>query len=258
MQILRPLGVLSLAALLGCTSFSVAHADEKGDKILRRAFSKLFAAKAMTADITKTISGEGVPAEGIILKGAVAALKPNYLRCEIKGDFPGGVLSFAFVSDGKNYFDYSSSTKQYSKTKVSLTPTEFAGMWEGEIDAFFGGEKNALKVKADFQGEELYNKTPCDIVKVESKTGNITRTITYTIGKKDSMIYRAVFPEGNPEESSITHTNVLTNIKLTAAKTPADFVYKPPAGATLRKPALPPLDRAELKSSRRARRIARR
>ncbi len=258
MKTLRPVSILPVTVFLCCASLAAAHADEKGDKILRKAFGKLFAAKAMTADITKTISGEGLPAEGIILKGTVAALKPNYLRFEIKGDLPGGAVSFAFVSDGKNYFSYSSSTKQYTKDKVALTPTEFAGMWEGEIDAFYGGEKNALKVKTDYTGEELYNKIPCDLVKAESKgPGNITRTITYTIGKKDSLIYRAVFPEGNPDESSISHTNVLTNIKLTAAKTPADFSYTPPAGAKLRKPPPPPLDRAEWRSSRRAR-IARR
>ena len=253
MKLVRSVGVFSLATVIGCASLSAASADEKGDKILRKAFAKLSIAKSMTADITKTISGEGIPEGGIILKGTVSALKPNYLAVDFRGSFPGGQLRFDFASDGKEYFSYSGSTKQYTKEKVALLPTEFAGMWEGEIDAFFGGEKNALKVKTDYEGAELYNKIPCDIVKVESKTGNIIRTITYTIGKKDSIIYRAVFPEGNPEESSVLHSNVLTNIKWNATKTPADFAFKPPAGATLRKPALPPLDRAELKSSRRAR-----
>ena len=250
---------LCIAFSLSALSGTIARADEKGDKILRKAFSKLFASKSMSADITKTIMGDQFPSEGIILKGTVSALKPNYLRVEFKGDQQIGNLSFVFVSNGTNYFDYSSSTKQYSKSKVSLTPTEFAGMWEGEIDAFFGGDKNALKVKTDYEGEELYNKIPCEIVKTESKgTNNVTRAITYTIGKKDSIIYKAVFPEGNPDESSISHTNVLTNIRLMATKTPADFTYKPPTGATLRKPPPPPLDRAELKSSSRPSRLVRR
>lgn len=244
--------VLCTAFSLSVLSATTVRADEKGDKILRRAFSKLFASKAMSADITQTISGEGL-AESIVLKGTVAVLKPNYLRIELKGEEQFANLNFVFVSDGQNYFDYiSSPSKQYGKTKVSLTPTEFTGMWEGEVDAFFGGEKNALKVKTDYEGEELYNKIPCEIVKTESKgINNATRTITYTIGKKDSIIYRAAFPAGSPEESAITHTNTLTNIKLMATKTPADFTYKPPTGATLRKPPPPPLDRAELKPSSR-------
>lgn len=246
--------VLSLSVM----SATVARADEKGEKILRKAFGKLFASKSMSADITQIIAGEGL-AESIVLQGTIAVLKPNYLRIELKGEEQFAALNFVFVSDGKNYFDYSSSTKQYGKTKVSLTPTEFIGMWEGEVDAFFGGEKNALKVQADYEGEELYNKIPCEVVKTESKgQNNVTRTITYTIGKKDSMIYKAVFPAGSPEESAILHTNTLTNIKLMATKTPADFTYKPPTGATLRKPPPPPLDRAETKPPLRRPRLARR
>lgn len=249
---------LSAVFAFNVLSMVGAHADEKGDKILRKAFSKLFAAKSMSADITQTITGQGLPPEGIVLKGTFAALKPNYLRVQLKGEEQAANLNFVFVSDGKDYYDYSSTTKQYSKTKALLTPTEFPGMWEGEIDAFFGGEKNAGKVQTDYEGEELYNKIPCEIVKTEAKAqNNTTRTITYTIGKKDSIIYRAVFPAGSPDESSIVHTNTLTNIKFAATKTPADFTYKPPTGATLRKPPLPPLDRAETTSPSRLR-IARR
>jgi outer membrane lipoprotein-sorting protein len=235
-----------------------ARADEKGDKILQKAFRKLFAAKAMTADITSTITGDGLPEEGIELKGTVSALKPNYLRVELKGETPRGAFLQTYVSDGKSYFSYDTVSKQYTKEKVSLTPTEFLGMWEGEIDAFFGGEKNALKVKTDYEGEELFNKMPCEIVKTEAKgLNNSVRTITYTIGKRDSIIYRAVFSAGNPDESNQSQTNVLTNIKLTANKTPADFSYTPPKGAKLRTPPPPPLDRAEVQITRRGRLVRR-
>lgn len=247
----------AVAAVLGAGVLPV-RADEKGDKILRTAFRKLFAAKSMTADVVSTIKGDGLPEEGIELKGTVIALKPNYLRVELKGDVPRGVFTQTYVSDGKNYFSYDSLSKQYTKEKVSQTPSEFLGMWEGEIDAFFGGEKNALKVKTEYQGEELFNKIPCDIVQVEAKgLGSTTRTITYTVGKKDSLIYRASFSAGNPDESNQTQTNVLTNIKFTANKTAADFAYTPPKGAKLRTPPPPPLDRAEVRTRERGR-IARR
>jgi outer membrane lipoprotein-sorting protein len=217
---------LSGALLLVATmSAKPTAADEKGSAVLKEAFKKLGEAKTMTADVSAVMDAPGAPAP-MKLKGTVAAMKPNFFRWDMQG--PGAQ---SFYADGKSYYIYISQINQYVKQALAAKPTELPGMWEGEVDAFFGGEKNAEKVEAMLTGSEKVGEVDCDVVKVEIKDPD--RTATYSIGKSDRLIYKAVlmFPLGNGRTA--TQTNTLSNIKLNVKKKAADFEFKPPAGAKL-------------------------
>lgn len=245
MQLRRTLSLLGGAIALTTLSLSSALGDEKGEKILREAFKKLGEARAMTALMSTKIEVEGLD-EPITFKGTVAALKPNYMRVEMKGEVPmRGPIEFIYVADGKNYYSYNSAANAYTKAKLDPKPTEFLGQWEGEIDAFFGGEKNVNKVKATYAGTDKVGSVQCEVVKADMETPGpdgemIKRTITYYIGKNDALIHQAKFSSG-PQ----TQTNNLTNIKLDAKKEKADFNYTPPKDAKELTPPPPPATRAE-------------
>lgn len=233
------LGLLVVAGAPAC-------ADVRGERLLREAFRKLGAARAMTALITARIEIEGLQ-EAILLKGTVAALKPNYLRVELRGDLPArGPIEFIYVADGKHYYSFSSLENAYTKTRLDPNPTEFLGQWEGEIDAFFGGEKNAAKVKATYAGSERVGNRVCEVVRADMEVKGpdgapMKRTITYYIGKNDLLIHQAKFSAGEQ-----TQTNQLSNIRLDAKKEKEDFVYVPPRGAREKTPPPPPPTRAAL------------
>lgn len=250
MHFRRTLALVSSAFALTALTVSSAFADDKGEKILREAFKKLGEAKAMTALITSKIEVEGLD-EPITFKGTVAALKPNLLRVEMKGDIPQrGPIEFIYAADGKHYYSFNSAANAYTKAKLDPKPTEFVGQWEGEVDAFFGGEKNVDKVKATYAGSEKVGARQCEVVKADMETKGpdgetIKRTITYYVGKNDSLIYQSKFSAGQQ-----TQTNQMTNIKLDAKKEKEDFTYTPPKEAKEMTPPPPPATRAERTPSR--------
>ncbi|MCS6775618.1 MAG: hypothetical protein RMJ43_00710 [Chloroherpetonaceae bacterium] len=234
-----------LVVALSVAGSAPGRADAKGERLLREAFRKLGGARAMTALITARIEIEGLQ-EAILLKGTVAALKPNYLRVELRGDLPSrGPIEFIYVADGKHYYSFSSLENAYTKVRLDPNPTEFLGQWEGEIDAFFGGEKNAAKVKATYAGSERVGNRMCEVVRADMEVKGpdgapLKRTITYYIGKNDLLIHQAKFSVGEQ-----TQTNQLTNIRLDAKKEKEDFVYVPPRDAREKTPPPPPPTRAE-------------
>lgn len=250
----RTLALMSSVTALTAVMVTGACADEKGDKILREAFKKLGDSKAMTALITAKIEIEGLP-EPLVFKGTVAAMKPNLLRVELKGEVPspgGGekrTMEFVYAADGKNYYSFPAPNNlpnTYTRVKLLPKPTEFLGQWEGEVDAFFGGEKNADKVKATYAGSEKVGTIQCEVVKTVMKgPDGEPRTITYYIGKNDLLIHQAKFGAGEQNQ-----TNNLTNINLDAKKEKEDFVYTPPKDAKEVAPPPPPVTRAERNSGR--------
>jgi outer membrane lipoprotein-sorting protein len=255
MLIRRTLSLLGGAFALTALSLASARADEKGEKILREAFKKLGESKAMTALLSCKIEVEGLP-DPIAFKGTVAAMKPNLLRVELKGEVspPGGgekrMLEFVYAADGKNYYSFSNANNTYTKAKLDPKPTEFLGQWEGEIDAFFGGEDNVKKVKATYAGSEKVGTVQCEVVKADQEIKDqdgetVKRTITYYIGKNDSLIHQAKFGAGPQNQ-----TNNMTNIKLDAKKEKEDFTYTPPKDAKEMTPPPPPANRAERAPSR--------
>ena len=214
--------VLCIATVIAGPSLG----DAKGNAILKEAFTKYGAAKTMTAAITinQKDPRTGAP---ITLKGTVVAMKPNYLRMEVSL----GENAQSFVADGKQYFSYVSagSVKAYRKEPDQAKPVEYQGIWEGEIDSFFGGAASAAKYDAMLTGSEKVGGVECDLVKVEMKVPE--RTAVYAIGKLDKLIHRASLTipvQGGAQQSQ---TNLLSDIKFNVAKTPADFVFKIPPGA---------------------------
>jgi outer membrane lipoprotein-sorting protein len=242
------------------------HADEKGNKLLREACKTMAASKAMTANVTVTISG-GFFEKTVTLKGTAAALKPNFFRFEYKGaaklNDKEMEMAGLYVADGKDYYSLGGAPlrynmKAYTKTKLAEKPTELLGEWEAEFDAFFGGEKIADKGDATITGTEKVNGVTCDIVKftIEATEETPERVITYAIGQKDKLIHRTVYELG----PDVIQTNTLSDINLKAEKKPEDFTFTPPKDAKEIKPRRPRdlTDASSLRKNRIARVTARR
>jgi outer membrane lipoprotein-sorting protein len=216
-------GSTTALALLSTTS---AFADAQGDRILRQAFKTLYDAKSMTARITVELAQPGGATWRY--RGALAAMKSNYLRVDMKMIAPNPNVPIMNYADGKNYFVLVNRGKQYVKSPLPPNPTEFNGMWEGEIDSFFGGEKRADNLKTTYMGTETVNDVTCDIVRATDGD----RYYTYFIGQQDHLIYRSTFDVGSKEQPA-TQTNTLSRIKLNVALTAADFKFTPPKDAHL-------------------------
>ena len=234
--------LLSALTLLSSVSVTVAHADAKGETILRAAFKKLKDANAMTATLVQSTKFEGLD-RPIERKVTVSALKPNYLIVRMTGTDPDG-QSFETVNaaTGKEYITYSSRADGndgkplYNVVAEKPNPTDFGGAWEAEVDAFFGGEALLAKGTPEFSKVEKVGKVSCDVIKMNLKAvdGNPARTITYFVGQKDKTIYRSSWVVEQEAQGQIfkgEQSNILTDINLKAEKKPADFNYTPPTNA---------------------------
>jgi thiol-disulfide isomerase/thioredoxin len=194
-----------------------ARAENKGETVLKAAFAKLGAAKTMTMSISVSLSSPDVPGAAVF-KGNVTAMKPNFLRVELEGP-----VKLQFVSDGKNYYRFEGEPPVVN-SKVSDRPVEFIGVWEGEVDSFFGGEASVARVKPVYAGTAKLGSTVCDVIKVEMPKP--ARTVVYSIGKEDSVIYKSVLTYGKRIQ-----TNVISNQKLNVEKHESDFEFKAPKDA---------------------------
>jgi outer membrane lipoprotein-sorting protein len=212
-------GLGALIAVLCAASAAQLAADEKGEAVLRAAFKTLYAAKTYTANITTEAQ---FPDRAISRPGTLAAMKPNFLRVEFKGTSP-----MLFVSDGKAY--HIQAGERHQKQPVEAAPTAFLGQWEGEIDAFFGGDKSLTGREITLTGTESVGGVECDLVKVAGSEHNAA--VVYAIGKTDHLIRRATLTLPGPNGTSLTQTNTLTAIKLNVPKTRKDFVFAPPPAA---------------------------
>ncbi len=223
-------GALAIAA---AALTSTAHADAKGEAILRAAFKKLGDAKAMTAAFTRSFQAqEG--GKALTYPGTIAALKPNYLTVKISGQSPDGArIEQVFAATGKDYYTFANPDGQgestYQVEPNAPNPTEFAGEWEAEVDAFFGGEKNLSKGTPEYSGTEKIGKVTCDLIKMKLKptANNPERVITYAVGQKDKLIYRSSWLL-QTRGTTIVQSNTLSDINLKADKKPEDFAYTPP------------------------------
>src|SRR5207247_5614712 len=74
-----------IAALALAFAATAARADQKGEEVLGQAFKTLGAAKSYSADMTASMTAPGAPG-ALTFKGTVKAMKPNYLRVEMKGE----------------------------------------------------------------------------------------------------------------------------------------------------------------------------
>jgi outer membrane lipoprotein-sorting protein len=223
MTVQRILGALAAAAWLAVAGLT-ARADEKGEAILRHAFKTLNAAKTYTANLAITINQPGQP-RPISLKGTVAALKPNLLRVELKQAEGPGVI---FAADGKKYYTYTEARKEYTKVDLEESPKEFQGEWEGEIDAFFGGESLLSKGETSYVGTETVGGVECDQVKVTPKGQGAT--VLYSIGKADHLIRRSEISFTQMGQT-FRQTSLISDPRLNGAKKASDFSFTPPSDA---------------------------
>ena len=224
--------IISLSALTLLTLpllTPVAHADAKGETILRAAFKKLGESKAMTAKLMQsfqTLDGKTLAEYG----GTISALKPNYLTVEIKADGPNGSKrTTVYAADGKDYYAPSPTEPDvYTVAPNKPNPTDFPGEWEAEIDSFFGGEKLLEKGTPEFGKVEKIGKISCDVVLMKMKpVGEVpARTLVYYVGQKDKLIYRSSWQVVR-REGTFIQANTLSEINLKAEKKPSDFAYTP-------------------------------
>jgi outer membrane lipoprotein-sorting protein len=204
-----------------------ARADERGTAILRAAFQKMHNARTLSAEISTRVEMPGRAPSAT--QGKVLAMKPNYLRVEMKGrNAP------LYVADGKNYYSYADGQPVYFKMPLDKNPTELNGQWEGEIDGFFGGAKNLSRLSATYIRSEVVAGIDCHLVKAEMKNPN--RVVVYAVGKKDSLIHRAEMEMHLGESQVSKQTNRLTNIRLNIALTARNFAFNPPKTAKLYEP----------------------
>lgn len=225
--------LVAAAAMLAATAWSARAQENSGVAALREACRKVVAAKSMTADLAVLLllpNGKSVSG-----KGTLAALKPNFLRVELKGVGAGGTDQ-VYASDGKFYYSYYEGSKAYRRAVVPPVPLNFLGQWEGEIDTFFGGERSVQKGAISVIGSEKVGEIDCDVVKLLPQ--GRTSPIAYFIGKTDRLIHRSLFSY-TTTSGSITQINTLSNLQLDVAKMPDDFLFTLPEGARLIPPAAP-------------------
>lgn len=225
---------LLVGGLAGLASFSAlaAQADEKGEKILKEAFRTLNQARSMTADLATERKTTGQPA--LTGKGTISLKKPNLLYVLISHQDGARTQKISYITDGKYYFNYAQGATMYMREPVPGSPSQFNGEWEGEVDSFFGGEKNAAKLNADLAGTETLDDTPCNLIRV--KQPGDTRVLTYAIGQTDHLIHQTSWTIKLDEKTTMTQTNRLRNIRLNSSVTSSLFAFTPPKGVKLYDP----------------------
>lgn len=229
LRLVVTMGLLA-AAGVRCT------ADARGVAILKQAFATLHAAHTLRARVVRTDLQGRLSSEH---EGMLLAMKPNYLKYELQGR-----MGVTFVSDGKSYYIFTRGGQFYQKMPVDPHPTEFLGEWEGEIDAFFGGPALVDKVQATYAGTTRFAGQVCDLVRAVMKDPD--RTVVYTIGHSDHLIYRAALTITQGARST-TQTNTLLDIKLNGPMKPGEFRFtaRPGMREAPARPA-PPGDRIGL------------
>ena len=217
------IGIFALGTLL-----HPAAADERGPAILREAYRTLYAARTFTANVTCTTTTPGEPA--IVMTGTIAALKPNYLRVELSGDVPVR-QKLLFASNGKSYRILADGMDAEKEAPAEAAPTGFSGEWEGEVDAFFGGEKSLPTGKIEYLGSDKVDDVECDRVRAVIPQG----TVVYSIGKTDHLIRRATISVAKPNggDAPFMQTNTLSRIRFNRDLGPHYFQFPGPAGDRL-------------------------
>ncbi len=239
MKITRTFGSFAVGALMALGGVSQAHADAKGEKIMREALVKLNAAQTMTAKFVQTTVATDKPFK-LTLTGTIAAMKPNFVHVRIAGETPNHIkLERVYAATGAEYITYIGESSSYRKDKLEPQPKEFSGEWEAEVDGFFGGVELLKRGTPVYKGAEKVGNALCDVITFTAspRDGVAARVMTYYIGQKDRLFYRASYPVPSANNLQLNQTNTLTDINLSAKLSAKDFAYTPPSGAKpLRKP----------------------
>jgi outer membrane lipoprotein-sorting protein len=217
------LATLAAGAIVTLASTATARADAKAFALLKDAFDKLHAAQSVTMELNIAMTPPE-PAEPVVAKVRATALKPNFFRFDSKQP---GLPSF--IADGKDYYTHWAGPNAFKKSELAAAPTELPGLWEGEIDAFFGGMGKLKPADVTLVGAEVVAEVPCDVVRV--KLANPDRTITYAIGKADKVLRRARIELVDAAGLRMIQTTMIGTVKFDTDLKKSDFEFKPPAGA---------------------------
>lgn len=239
MKTIQTVGIVVGSILMAFGSASLAVADAKGEKIMREALVKLNSAQAMTAKFTQTTVAPDQPFK-LTLNGTIAVMKANYIRVRITGETPDHKkIERVYASNGAEYITYFGENSTYRKDRLDPKPQEFSGEWEAEVDGFFGGVDLLKRGIPVYKGVDKVGSVPCDVITFNAtpRDGVAARVMTYYIGQKDHLFYRASYPVPSTNNVRLTQTNTLSDINLSAKLSVKDFAYTPPSGAKpLRRP----------------------
>jgi hypothetical protein len=205
-------------------ALSPAIAVKRGRAILRRAFARLGAARSFQARISMTVVNYNFRS-GATSDGSVAAMKPNFLRVEARSPAVGETF---YVADGGYYYSQGFDLRGHpviARSRLPRSIVSLPGLWEGEIDAFFGGAKCLSAGKALLTGSENVGGVDCDTVRVSFEDSN--RTIDYAVGKRDFLIRRGVVESSNAYGIE-RHTNLLSEFRFNVPMSPARFAFRAP------------------------------
>ncbi len=234
--------VLHLTTLALCAALPLvgAQAEPQAEATLKSAFNKLRALKSYSAQLQGGVNFGGRTV--VTYTGTVQAMKPLYLKV-VKTQKQGDETSTTqFVSNGKDYIVHSEGDPSFGRDPVNPGQTQFQGQWEGEIDAFFGGEKLLEGREVTSVGEGLVGKISC--VKIRAAGSDPRINVTYFVGKADQMIHRSVIEQdaGGGRKAIITQnlTAILANPPLKNTL----FAFKPPAGVRERYANMVPVGKA--------------
>lgn len=207
------------AGLLLMLSQAAAPGEPNVDAILRAAMARIHAARTFAAELTVTVNPPGELETR--LRGSVAAMKPNFLRIEL-----GGTRRLVFAADGKQYATLDGEV--YKVEPLAAAPEGLVGIWEAEIDAFFGGEKVFPKGKVTSAGTDSVDGVDCDVVKVEVEG---ERPMLYAIGRRDGLIHRGTQLLTAEGGAGFRQVNTLRRIRLGVPFESKAFIFNPPSDA---------------------------
>ena len=221
-------GVLALLAL----GTMPAHADEKGEALLKEVETATKAVKTLSADLTMSLSAKDAEGRDQTVKTAAAVKlkKPNFARIE----FAPGKLPKAIASDGKNLFTLMPDNR-YQKIPVDAQGKNIEAEWAAPISMFFSGRFDGYggdKPAPAYVGKQTIEGSDYEVVQTSSVKPFIYTTKLYIAPSK--LVTRMEM-QITQNKRTFNYSAALKNVKVDAPLSDAAFAYAPPKGATLYK-----------------------
>ena len=233
-----------------------AHADQKADKLLAEVDATCKAAKTMTVTLKASIhTPDGIERLELVL----TLQKPDKFRVvQISASGPGDYMNHTDVSDGTTQWEFDQVANQYTK-KMSF---HISGFYEGLTPGMLFFTPGALlrdpddlsdlqvtspsnqhitvhvhmrpnyhvTVTKQYLGDRKLGKIVCRVVAI-TRISSLGSNVEELYIGPDKLVHRAIVrskTKGLWKEEADT---IVTDSKVDAPVTDADFTFVPPAGA---------------------------
>ncbi len=219
----RSLLVSAILAMVG-TAANAARSDEQADALLKEVIAATQAAETLTADVTMTQKNAE---QEVKLQGKLRLKKPNFARIELTG-----ALGHTIVSDGKTVWDINLMRKQYTQTPADPQGRNIGALWATPVRFFFNPAAvippARAKAKIMVLGKDTVDGQEFTVVSVATEFEQSAQQTELYIGA-DKLIHR--MNQAVKRNDSVTmQETVLSNVKVGAALSDADFAFQPPSG----------------------------